>query len=292
MSSNRALTMSCDGQALHATLTTPAPDSSAAQVGLLIVVGGPQYRVGSHRQFVHLARAVASAGHAVMRFDVRGMGDSDGEPRSFEQLDADIGCAVEAFMAHQPNLRGVVLWGLCDGASASLLYVGRQRDARVLGLALANPWVRSETTLAQTQVKHYYWQRLRQREFWAKVLRGQGLLAAASGLLKNVGKAYGAQQSTLRGHGAQPFQTVMARAWHECALPVLLLISGQDQTAQEFLHVAATHPAWRDALQSRQVSRHDLPQADHTFSRQIWRTEVEARTIEWIQKLSSAVVSS
>ncbi|RME66758.1 MAG: hydrolase 1, exosortase A system-associated, partial [Alphaproteobacteria bacterium] len=30
-----------------------APPSS---VGLLILVGGPQYRVGAHRQYVHLAR--------------------------------------------------------------------------------------------------------------------------------------------------------------------------------------------------------------------------------------------
>ena len=46
------------------------------QKGLLIVVGGPQYRVGSHRQFVLLARNLSIAGIPVMRFDYRGMGDS------------------------------------------------------------------------------------------------------------------------------------------------------------------------------------------------------------------------
>ena len=42
---------------------------------VLVVVGGPQVRAGSHRHFVQLARHLATHGHAVMRFDVRGMGD-------------------------------------------------------------------------------------------------------------------------------------------------------------------------------------------------------------------------
>ena len=52
--------------------------------GVLVAVGGPQYRAGSHRQFVLLANDLAAQGYAVMRFDYRGMGDSTGEPRTFE----------------------------------------------------------------------------------------------------------------------------------------------------------------------------------------------------------------
>ena len=48
----------------------------ARSIGIIVVVGGPQYRVGSHRQFLLLSRALASAGYPVMRFDYRGMGDS------------------------------------------------------------------------------------------------------------------------------------------------------------------------------------------------------------------------
>ena len=36
-----------------------------ARLGVLIVVGGPQYRVGSHRQFVLMARDLAAAGYPV-----------------------------------------------------------------------------------------------------------------------------------------------------------------------------------------------------------------------------------
>ena len=54
---------------------------AAARLGVVIVVGGPQYRVGSHRQFVLMARDLAREGYPVLRFDYRGMGDSDGAVR-------------------------------------------------------------------------------------------------------------------------------------------------------------------------------------------------------------------
>ena len=57
-----------------------------------------------------------------MRFDFRGMGDSTGELRDFEEVNEDIGAAINAFQAHCPQLERIVLWGLCDAASASLLY--------------------------------------------------------------------------------------------------------------------------------------------------------------------------
>ena len=64
---------------------------SGRKIGMVIVVGGPQYRVGSHRQFLLLARQLSNAGFPVMRFDCRGMGDSGGEFAGFEWRDAEQG---------------------------------------------------------------------------------------------------------------------------------------------------------------------------------------------------------
>ena len=63
-----------------------AAEITDPQTGVLIIVGGPQYRVGSHRQFVQLARALASNGIATMRFDYTGMGDSQGKKAEFDQV--------------------------------------------------------------------------------------------------------------------------------------------------------------------------------------------------------------
>jgi pimeloyl-ACP methyl ester carboxylesterase len=75
----QAFSFSVEGDTLLGILHAPAiVRSGTTGTGVVIVVGGPQYRGGSHRQFVQLARRLAHEGHAVLRFDVRGMGDSSG----------------------------------------------------------------------------------------------------------------------------------------------------------------------------------------------------------------------
>ena len=152
-----ALRIACAAGLLQAVLARPAQPSPT---GVLIVVGGPQYRAGSHRQYVLLARALARAGHAVLRYDCPGRGDSPGAPPDFEKDFEDIPAALAALLHAVPALRQVALWGLCDAASAILLYCQATRDPRIAALALANPWMRSAQSLAQVQQRHYYFQRL------------------------------------------------------------------------------------------------------------------------------------
>jgi exosortase A-associated hydrolase 1 len=250
--------------------------------GVLIVVGGPQYRIGSHRQFALLARRLAAEGFAVMRFDYRGMGDSGGAMRGFEDIDTDIAAAIDAFQAVCPEVRDVALWGLCDAASAALLYWQQRQDARVNGLCLLNPWVRTEASLARTHVRHYYWRRLIQSGFWKKLLRGKIDLAASfRDVLRNL--RLSAQQP--ESGGGQSFQQRMALALSEFPGSVLLILSGEDYTAKEFADCVRTNPAWSGVQERSNLVRHDIAGADHTFSSAIWRRDVERTTIQWLRSL-------
>ena len=132
-----AVLFACEGDELVGVIAEP--EKACGDVGVLIVVGGPQYRVGSHRQFVLLARHLAEAGVSCMRFDYRGMGDAGGGQRDFENVGADIRAAIDVFTTRTPAVRRVVLWGLCDGASAACFYA--PTDERGAGLVLLNPWV-------------------------------------------------------------------------------------------------------------------------------------------------------
>ena len=283
----RVVSFPCQGDMLHGIVHSD-PDSREAR-GVLVVVGGPQYRVGSHRQFVLLARHLTAQGIPVMRFDYRGMGDSEGELAEFQQVNEDIGAAIDCFFAQEDlSIEEVVLWGLCDAASAGCFYA--YRDARVSGLVLLNPWVRTESGEARTILKHYYLQRLSEREFWQKVrgfefdwrksIRDLGT-ALRTALVRN-------SDSTASGGDAQfpsdaPLPERMLFGLNRFAGPVLLILSGKDLTAREFQDTLEKSPDWRAWAEQAALQRSDLPDADHTFSRKLWRDQVADWTLEWLR---------
>jgi len=257
-------------------LSEPAAPACPSGTGVLIVGGGAQYRAGSHRQFVRLARQLAGAGHAVMRFDFSGLGDSSGTVLNFEALTGQIGAALDHFQRLRPELRRFVLWGLCDGASASLLYLHQTRDARVHGLSLLNPWVRSEAGLARAHVKHYYRERLFSPEFWSKLLRGQVRWRSWRSLLRNIRRSFAHPPSP------QSYLNRMLQAWQSFDGHTLLLLSERDLTAQEFVEHARMHARWAECMASPLVQQHVLPGADHTCSSPASSRLVQELTQQWL----------
>lgn len=281
----RPFTFPCQGARLVGILH---PSGQQAQRGVLVVVGGPQYRAGSHRQFVLLARDLAARGVPVMRFDHRGIGDSDEPYAGFEAIEPDIAAAIDAFLTQCPHLREVVLWGLCDAASAILLYA--HRDPRVTGVVILNPWVRTPESEARTYLRHYYLQRLGNPGFWRNLLSG-GFNPSRSltSLLRLVAQRLGVASRSLpsgtrpRARDARALPQRMASGLAKFNGPVLLIMSGQDLTAREFEDSARASNAWRRLLSDPRVSRQDLPDADHTFSRRIWHDKVVQWTTEWVR---------
>ena len=263
-----------------------------ALLGVLIVVGGPQYRIGSHRQFVHLSRHLAACGIPSMRFDYRGMGDSTGGMRTFEDIQPDIRAAVDAFFARQRSLRGVVLWGLCDGASAAAFY--GKNDSRVVGLILVNPWVRTPRGEAQTYLRYYYMQRLFERSLWTKLLHGDfDVIKALRSFASAVNSAAGGKQSSASSPvTAQPLPDRMVRDLSHYSGAMLFLLSGNDYTAKEFSDVASSSSSWRDVFARSNVRSSELADCDHTFSRKEWAEQVANLTAEWVSSIDMRMLPS
>lgn len=269
----------CDGDHLVGCIHHADADKRRARdgVGVVIIVGGPQYRVGSHRQYVHLARALALAGWPTLRFDVRGMGDSSGAQRNLLHITSDIGAAVDELQRRSPGVDRIVLWGLCGGASAALLYLHDRADPRIHGLCLANPWVRTSQSEAQTQLRHYYWARLRQREFWQKLLRGGVGAKALRDLASSVSRA---RQRAPAEEGN--YRERMLAAWSAFQGPTLVLLSEEDYTAREFSDYLQDHPAWRARGARGNVRRVTIQGADHTCSSAELRARLERTTVDWL----------
>lgn len=282
----------CEGDQLVAVLALP---ERPVEIGVVVVVGGPQYRAGSHRQFVHLSRAFAAEGIACLRFDCRGMGDSEGDMRSFESIGIDIKRAAEELLRRVPAVRRIVLCGLCDGASASLMAIGLL--PQIHGVIALNPWVRSETSLDRALVRHYYAQRILSRDFWAKLFSGKlGIARAAIEFLRRLVSAFGAS-----GHGVQRddvagrsvrYQDRMCDGLSKLHGRVMFILSGKDLTAQEYVAFAASDPRWKRTLANPPVITESLTDADHTFSNETARLRAESVSCRFVLSLSGGTVSS
>ena len=271
------LSFDCEGAKLIGVLTQP---DAPARTGVLIIVGGPQYRVGSHRQFVHLARRIAAAGLPCLRFDYRGMGDSEGTPRTFEGVDADVEAAVDA-LQRASGIERVVLWGLCDGATAALLYA--HRDARIAGIVAVNPWAKTSAGEARVRLQHYYLRRLGSVQFWRKLISGNvSVRASAGGAVQSV-------RSVLRPTANEnDYLARMHRNLVNGRHALLLVLSGDDLTAREF-------DRWLQLDRERRLLEKDvrvevdrIDAADHTFSNAAARRQLEDKTIHWIRRRCAA----
>ncbi len=259
-----------------------------ARTGVLLVVGGPQYRVGSHRQFVLLARRLAREGIPVLRFDYRGMGDSDPPDVGFEQCLPDIEAAIDAFTDRVPDIERVVIWGLCDAASAALLYANR--DPRVAGLVLLNPWVRREQSEARTYLRHYYLRRVLDADFWRRVFTGgiafrQSARDLFRSLRASLRSTSAEASEAAASAGDADFVTGMCQGLAAFSGPCLFILSGDDLTAAEFRDEVRRSAQWARAMGRESIEIREIAESNHTFARREWRDRVGDWTAEWVASL-------
>jgi exosortase A-associated hydrolase 1 len=225
-----------------------------------------------------------------MRSDYRGMGDSEGDPREFASTDDDIRAAVDCFFDEIPELQEVVLWGLCDAASAAVFYA--PNDRRVAGLVLLNPWVRSEQGIAKAYLKHYYLARLLDPQLWRKIFTGKfaffsALHSLAQQISRLVFKPKGAQTNTDNGplnqgvtHLPKKFEEDLRRFKGRS----LFILCDNDLTAQEFSDLSQSSDGWKKLMASSQVSKRNVEGANHTFSQRDWREKIGQWTIDWVKE--------
>ncbi len=272
----QALAVQAEGCEMLSIVSLPAKDESLRPCAVLIVTGGAQYRTGSHRQFTRMARELATAGYPAMRFDMPGMGDSTGEPIPYEKSAAHIAASVD-ILVRTTNVEKICLWGLCDGASASLLYMHATHDKRIAGIVLLNPWIRSETSLAKVHVKYYYPKRILRIDFWRKLLSGNIGRKALQELIMSFYLM--AKNTTFAQDSAE---NKMAQGWASLEKPLLLLLSEKDFTAQEFMENMKNNAIWIAAVKKNPATQYIIRGADHTCSSSDSHKEMISKTLEWL----------
>jgi exosortase A-associated hydrolase 1 len=242
------ISFSCEGDSLGATL-----DSAEGSTGVIIVTGGTQTRIGSHRMFERLARALAAEGYPCFRFDRRGVGDSEGEDPDFRGSGPDLAAAVAAFRGQCPALERVVGFGLCDGATALALFGA---ESGVDHIVLANPWLVEAEAGAPppAAIKRHYRDQLLSLAGWKKLLGGA---VSYKKLLTGLIKVAASAPAGLAGE--------VAAALRSRPLPVELLLARRDNTA------IAAEDVWKSAqfeeVRSRGAPVKYVESDSHTFAR-------------------------
>ncbi|MBU6269544.1 MAG: hydrolase 1, exosortase A system-associated [Sphingomonadales bacterium] len=261
------LSIPCEGSLLAATLDLP--EGGSARAGLLVVTGGNEVRGGAWNGHARLAARLAAQGFAVLRFDRRGVGDSDGMNAGFTASATDIGAALAAFRDEVPGLARVVGWGNCDAASALMLGGGLGCDA----LVLSNPWTYEQDDSAEVgendapapmsaaELRAHYRARLLspaalKRLFTGGVPIGK-LVRSLIGVFRKAPPPGSLAQDMATGLATFPG-------------PVQLLVAGRDRTAQAFV------AAW-DKSDAR-ISK--CADASHSFVEPHAQQWLEARLIE------------
>ncbi len=276
---------------LTGVLHTPTP-SVDRQTGIIIVPGAPQYRIGSHRQFLLMARQLAKLGYSVLRIDYPSVGDSVSltehlsdttddtivDPQSTSHALIDFSHTLRQL---RPQLRHCLALGLCDGATAIAETVGEANHHTLLdGIILLNPWTHAQTQRAKTQLKHYYLNRLLSRAFWKKLATGQiALSTALKEIRQKLSQTQGRQPLTATEGAADSSRTLLT-ALNAYSGKQLILLSEHDLVARDFIAINKTQP------KSHRLAFTIVADADHTFSRATWRNALLDHISHWLESIA------
>jgi exosortase A-associated hydrolase 1 len=240
--------------------------------GVIIVVGGPQTRVGSHRLFVYLARSLAKQGITVFRFDYQGAGDSEGAVSTFTDIQDDIHAAIQAFQQRHSGITDLALWGLCDAASAILLYLNeRPHQDQIKQVFLVNPWVRQTQTQANAYLRGYYIKRFMSKTFWQKFVSGKVKTKSAFIDIQNFHQQGRCQSGINEKYN---FVTQMLEGLNQFSGTCDILLSGNDLTADEFKFLIKSNKPWREVMARATITQQTISNADHTFSQRYKQIEL------------------
>jgi len=142
------------------------PAGPPTEEGIVLLNAGIVHRIGPHRLNVKIARRLADAGSACLRFDLSGLGDSPPPEPGLSHEDqavADVLGAVDDLVAATGAAR-VALVGLCSGADNA--YRAALADARISALVLLDPFAygtpsaRIVRTIEKARDRHRWRRRL------------------------------------------------------------------------------------------------------------------------------------
>ena len=266
--------------------------TSAAQDRPAVVIfnAGAVHRVGPNRVGVTLARELAAAGFACLRFDLEGIGDSvlraagrENHPYPDTAL-ADARAAFD-FLRREFGYTRFIPVGLCSGAYNTFHAGLRLTEHSICELVLINPltfyWAEG---MSLETTRHFedaiqYKKSMRDPGRWLKLLRGgvniPRLAETVVGLAKAKVKSHGDTLREIFVPRGGPRLSRDLRKLFAMKRPLSFFVAEGDP-GREILMAGARRTATL-ALKTGDIRVEMIPDADHTFSQLKARGELISR---------------
>jgi putative redox protein len=205
-----------------------------------------------------LARALAQAGIACLRFDFTGLGDSEGSfaDTTFHSMVEDVACAADFLAQHYQPAQALI--GHSMGGTASLAASQQGRDS----LSALRSLITLASPAEPQHVLHHF------GEAMPLLRRGQMAQIEVAGQLYPVKPAF--------VEGVESFD--MRAQMQNCRLPILAVSAGNDQLVA---------PQAASAIVDYTGVAHELLQiesADHLFSDRAHAQQLADSVIDWLQR--------
>jgi len=247
------------------------PAGEAKKVGILFVHAAGGNRLGPHRMFVELARGFNLLGYPVLRFDLSGCGDSEGDISRGDMGEeiADVAEAVR-FFAGRAKLESVILFGISRGSR--VCYGAMEQGGLPLAGMILLSIPMSSRAAAIKSFKGYlkeYILKLRDRKRIWKLLSGKAdwveirrTLAIALQLKDRYGRIE------------------KKRLVSKC--PILFVYGGGDPIAAE----ASRYYSSKCRENELSYDCHVIPDANHSFFHYKWTEEIFGLSKKWLERIS------
>ena len=275
---------------LHGILHVPDAIISTKAI-VIFINGGPQTRVGSHRLYTQLARYLCHRSLFVLRFDYEGLGDSDGDFLGFRFAKPSIGAVLDYVDTRFGKHIRKILWSLCDGATASILYGPEYKDA-IAGILICNPYLSDDVTSSQTKIKHYYMKAMLKPGFWRRLLFFDFRpLESLIGLFDSIAKGYG-YRNLFRLLGFESNIRLCYKFFESMEKfegRIGIILSTNDFIALEFHDLYSQWQNKKLRSSNKNISVAYIQNADHTFSNPSDKNQlfdITFKTINLWQELS------
>lgn len=258
--------------------------ASPQPIGFILLNAGIVHRIGPHRLNVKLARGLAKAGFASLRFDLSGQGDSRASIAGVHVLQRAV-LDMQAAMDHMQRTVGIrqfAVAGLCSGAHHGVSTA--LADNRVVGLWLYDSFIYPN---AKTR-----------RTYYRRRLRNDGISAITGWLARNARFVFSPR---IRNRAVGPTDLQMSEYWQ--VTPARDEYGGMLQAlVDRGVHIEMMHSGsflegynyanqfrdtFRDFPMSNVVQCTFRPEMDHSVTAVHAQHAIIAAICRWAQSLST-----